>query len=352
MITAKRAPPIVVLLAMLGLVPSAGGCHVYRSDVGKVCDAEQLSQGSLRAGRSQLFNWMERNVASTEGIHLVQDLVMKDTRGVGVRVREEARKVGVPSCALAEHAELQAKDEDFHTDMVNLCTGNASRGDGSVARLDVVQADDAERMREISEWTTTNAKSPDTLAIVAHMATLPPRQRGAVLRTEAGKVGIASCLLASTLDAPPPSVSPVIAPQVNPNYSVVKVEGSVKNQAVIAAALTSQNTSSAINSCYSNALVGNPTLAGDVVVQLAFDATGRVSKVTEGPSAVKGPILQCIATAMMSVALSGPPPDGGKKGAKATVKLLLAPSTSGPGFAASIDLEGPGTKGGHGPRRR
>src|SRR5208282_1926677 len=99
-----RALSIALLGGMLTL-PSM--CNVYRSDVTKLCDAEQLSRDSLKANRSGVFTWMEHSVGSSEAIILVRELEGKDMRGIAVALHEEARKVGLTACALADQAEMQ-----------------------------------------------------------------------------------------------------------------------------------------------------------------------------------------------------------------------------------------------------
>ncbi len=151
---------------------------------------------------------MERNVATSQAVILVRELEGKDSHGIAVELRDEARATKLTACALADQADMLAKDDDYRADIANLCAGSAARTDGSQARLDVVLADDAERMREITLWTTTNAKSSDTVAFVAKMAGSPPRQRGTILRTEAAGLGLTDCLMATTLASPPPSLTP------------------------------------------------------------------------------------------------------------------------------------------------
>jgi hypothetical protein len=311
-------------------------CNVYRSDIGKLCDAEQLSQGSLKGNKGALTTWMERNVASSEGVIFVRTLESKDTRGIGVQLRDEARKVGLPSCTLADQAEMQAKDEDYRTDIVNLCAGSAPRADGSVARLDVLGADDAERMRELAAWSATNAKSLDTAGIVAKLGATGPRQRGNYLRAEAAKVNVTSCLMASTLDALPPPPPPPVS-QVNPNFTVLKVDGPAKNQLPIAYAVVGRDAAAAINACYAIALSTTPTLAGKASFKVVIDGSGHVVKASDDGSSVTGPVVGCIATALGTVSLALPPPDGGKKGTKASITLQLTPSSAGPGYGATTD---------------
>jgi len=311
-------------------------CNVYRSDIGKLCDGEMLSQGSLKGGRAALFSWMERAVSSSEGIILVRDLEGKDTRGIGVELRDEARKVGLSTCALADQADMQAKDDDLRADLSNLCAGSAPRSDGSIARLDLLTVDDAERGRELVEWVRRNARSTDTVAIVQKVVAAAPKQRGAALRAEAGKLGVTSCAMATTLDAPPPEVAPVGTPPAAPSYVVVKVETAAKNVYAIASALVADDAASAINACYAALLGASPKASGRVTMKLTPDSTGRVIKASDEGSQLKGPVVDCLAKAMRSVATNGPLPETGRK-AKATVTLLLTPAPPGAGNGAAIE---------------
>ncbi len=321
--------------ALAALVTLPSMCNVYRSDVGKLCDAEQLSRSSLKTDKSTLFVWMERNVASGNGIVLVRGLEGKDTHGIAEQLHDEARKVGLSSCALADQAETQAKDEDFRGDLANLCAGSASRGDGTIARLEILGVDDAERLREILAWTSTNARSPDTKGVLARLAALAPRQRGGYLRGEAAKVGVTTCLMAATLDVAPRPPAPVT--QINPNFTVVKIDGPAKNQMPIGAAVTLGETAGEINNCFGAALLPTPTLTGKVSYKFMIDPVGHFSRVTDDGSTLKGPVVACIAGVLEKTTLGSPPVDGGKKGAKAGLTLLLSPTTTGPGYGAVVD---------------
>ena len=328
-----RALATALFGAMLTL-PSM--CNVYRSDVGKLCDSEGLSGNSLKANRSALFTWMERTVASSEAVILVRDLEGKSTHGISVELKDEARKVGLAVCPLADQAELLAKEEDYHSDIVNLCAGSAPKGDGSIARLEILTADDTERMRELVDWTQTNAKSGDTATIVAKLGATPPRQRGALLRAEGAKVGVVSCVMAATLETPPPPVAPPIdTHQVNPTFVVTKADGAGRNPLLIAQTITGSGQAP-INACYATALAATPTLAGKVGIKFALDASGHISSPVNDGSTVKGSLLACILTAVGSVTLATPPET--KKGAaKGGVTLQLTPVTNDPGFTATID---------------
>jgi len=336
-ILGKQGRRAAILFGLLAVGAPLGGCHPYKSDVGRLCDAEQLSATSLKANRSGLFNWMGRHVASTPGITLVKELEGKGLHGIADGLREAARQAGVPSCALAEQADMLGKDEDYQNDMTNLCTGNAAKADGSVARLDIVEADDAERMREIVEWSRANAKSTDTAPFVAKLAAAVPKQRGTLLRAESARVGVASCLMASTLDSTPPP-PPVIAATVAPNFAVVKVTGPSGNQAALADAITMRDNAAAINACYAAGLSATPTLNGRVTTELSFEATGHhVAKATDDGSQLKGTILTCIQAAYVAMVIDKGLPEHPKKGMfKASVTLQLSPSPA-PGFNASID---------------
>jgi hypothetical protein len=322
----------------LGALVLANGCHPYRSDIGKLCDSEQLSQSSLKGNRAQIFTWMERNVASSAGVLLVKDLEGKDTRGIGLRLRDEARTTGVPACALADQAEMLAKDEDYLTDVTNLCTGTAAKADGSLARLDLVEADDAERMREIIEWSSSNAKSHDTPAFIAKLAAAPPRQRGTLLRAEAGRLSVAGCLMAGTLDTMPRPPAPIV-PVPNPTFTVVAVDAPAKSVMPIATAFIGRDVAGAINGCYSVALSSAPQLGGKAILEIQYDPMDRfATKVTDGGGAVHGAVIDCIAAAMLGrLPGTGHPEKGKKAGSVATVTLLMTPVMGAPGYTATID---------------
>ncbi len=344
---ATRALSTALLGGMLTL-PSM--CNVYKSDVGKLCDSQQLSQTSLKSDRAKLFTWMEGNVASSEAIVLVRELEGKDLHGIATLLRDESRKAGLTACALADQSELQAKDDDVHTDMVNLCAGSAPAKDGSVARLDILTADDAERMREMQEWTATNALSPDTVAVVAKIAAAPRGQRGTILRAKANDAGVPSCLMAGTLDALPPAPAPVDLHQVNPNFTIMKVDGPPKNQFPLAHAIMGRETASAINSCYAIELAKNPKLTGKVALKLTVDPLGHVTKVVDDGTTLKGPLVPCMSAPLLQVILVQGLPDttvpGPRRSAKpssigeatkSTVTFQLNPTTTGEGWTASID---------------
>lgn len=321
-----------------GMLTLPSMCNVYKSDITKLCDAELLSQVTLKTNRTQLFTWMERNVASSEAVIFVGQIEAKDAHGISAALHEEARKASLPSCTFADQAELQAKEEDFRTDLTNLCAGSAAKSDGSIARLDVAAADDAERMREILEWVGTNAKSADTLPLVQKIGALPPRQRGTALRAEAGKVAATSCPMSLTLDAPPPPPPPPVEPRkADPSFVLLKVDGSAKNQLTVAQGLIGKDAAQAINNCYAQGLTTTATLAGKVTLKLQIDPTGRITSAANDASALKGPVVACIGGALSGMALGAPLPDGGKKGAKASVTLDLEPAAGGSGFSAAID---------------
>ena len=320
-----------------GVLTLPSMCNVYQSDVNKICSAEQLTSGTLKANRHELFDWMGRTVASSEGVLLVKDLATRDTRSIGVTLRDEARKVGLPACPLADQCDALAKEQDYVTDITNLCTGHASRPDGSMARLDVYQADNTERMREIATWVSVNARSPDTAPLVAKLASITdPRPRAAALRAEAAKVGLTNCLLATVLESPPPP-PPAPVSVINPTFTVIKVDGP-KNAAPVAQSLVAPDVASAITACYTAALIGTPTLAGRIDLKLTYDVAGKVSKASEESSTLKGPINDCIRAAASNATL-GQPPETGKKPLKATVTLALAPTSTG-AASATVDLKG------------
>jgi hypothetical protein len=321
-----------------GMLTLPSMCNVYKTDVGKLCDAEQLSQSSLKGNKSQLFTWMERNAASAEAVILVRNLESKDTRGFGLLLRDEARKQGFTACALADQADMQAKDEAYKTDMQNLCNGSAPRSDGSVARLDILSADDAERMREMVAWSSSNGSSPDMATFVSKLAGAPPRQRGALLRAEATNVGVTSCLRASTLETPPPAPpGPVDTHVVFPNFTLMKVDGPSKNQSLIALKLTEPAAGAAINACYALALENKASLTGKVAVRITLDSSGTITRASDDGSTVKGSLLPCVEAAVHGISLGTALPEGGRKGAHATVTMLFTPSTVGPGYSATVD---------------
>jgi hypothetical protein len=349
MATCARLSLMMGGLALGGLL-LASGCNPYRSDIGKLCDAEQLSQSSLKGNRAQIFAWMERHVTSSAGIILVKDLEGNDTRGIGLRLRDEARRAGVPSCALAEQAEMLAKDQDYQTDVTNLCAGSAAKADGSLARLDIVEADDAERMREIIEWSASNAKSHDTRAFIAKLAAAPPRQRGTLLRAEANRVSVASCLMAGTLDTMPRPPAPIV-PVPNPTYTVLSVDAPKSTELAVATAFIGADVAGVINGCYSVALSSAPRLAGKAIIEVQYDPTDRLaSKLSDGRGPVRGPMIDCIANGLVGrLAGAGHPEHAKKFEVHATVTLLFTPVVNAAGYTATID---PSMLGGSRPKHR
>ncbi len=117
---------------------------------------------------------------------------------------------------------------------------------------------------------------------------------------------------------------------------VLKVDASSKNQMPVAHVITTR-AAAGINACYAAALATTPTVAGKVVMQLAFSATGTITSASDTSSTLKGTLLTCISTALLTTPTNSPLPDSGKQGAKATVTLQLAPATTGPGYGATID---------------
>ena len=339
-----------------GMLTLPSMCNVYKSDVGKLCDAEQLSQGSYRANKLELFNWMERNVGSSEGIILVRNLEAKDAHGISNALRDEARKVELPSCTLADQAETQAKDDDFHTDLANLCAGSALRDDNSTARLDIAGAEDAERMREITLWTNTNFKSQEARAIIAKMASLAPQQRPAYIKAEAAKVGVAPCGLVAVLAAAPPAPVPVMSSQARPNFALTRIDAPVKAQEVIVRNLTTGVLPGQINNCYAVALASTPTLAGKLVMNVTFDKEGHAAVVTDDGSTMPGTVISCVTSVLQQLSMgssapaappsraghSKPTAGGPTVPIKAGLTLDCTPSTVGPGYGAIFALAKPG----------
>jgi hypothetical protein len=206
----------------------------------------------------------------------------------------------------------------------SLCSGAAVTAGGNVARLDVAPADDAERIREIREWTVTNLKSPEALAFVDGLAQTAVQGRPAFLRAEASRLGLSACDLASTLERPPPAPMAVNIVTL-PSYAVTKVDGGQRLQEVITGTLGGGNAAQAVDTCYGQALLKTPTIAGSVSLRLTFDAKGKVAKAEEASSTLGSPqVVKCITSGLVGIQLV-PAQDGKAPLVKCSATLALAP---------------------------
>jgi hypothetical protein len=336
---------------MLAALPSLPSCNIYHADVERICDAEHRSGISLKADPPGLQSWLQRSVASPEAVVLLNQLQAESLRDRAIHIRGEARNQSIAACPLADSFDALAKDDDYKTAVVSLCTGEAVSDQGGVARLDVTYADDTERMREITDWTITNLRSQQAQSVVARMSQAPVKERGAILRAEAGKFGLTSCALAATLDTPPPPSATAKLVSL-PSYVVASIETQYHLEKPIAESITGSATAAMINGCYGPALAKTPALEGNVVLHLSLDARGKVAKSESANSTLPNPgVVRCIQNGMMGVVLVPADPKNEKPmpSFKLTVTLSLAPLRSPaptgwpnlPGAAASPDAGAP-----------
>jgi hypothetical protein len=276
--------------------------NAYHADIERICDAEHRSGLSVKTDATGVQNWLQHSVASADGVVLLNQLQAEAPRDRAVQLRTEARSQSIAACPLADSFDLLAKDDDYKTGIASLCSGESVTGQGSIARLDVAYADDAERMRELADWAQLNLKSSEAQNVVTRMAQAAVKDRGAILRGEATKVGIPACALAVTLDQPaPPSALQVVS---LPAFSVTTVDAPGKLQRVLSDSLTSGPIVPVINACYGPALAKTPTLAGSVVLRMMVDSKGRVTKAEDGGSALGNQtVLRCILNAVSGAVL-------------------------------------------------
>jgi hypothetical protein len=314
-----------VVLALVGLwtIPGLPTCmNVYRTDVERMCDAEHRSGKTVRADAAGLMAWVQRNVTSAQGVVLQGELAAETFRDRAVHLRTEARNQHFTACPLADAFDAFAVDDEYRTAVVALCDGEVMTEGGSVARLDVTPADDAERMREIREWTVTNLKGAQALAFVDRLAQSSVQGRPAVLRAEASRLALSSCALAATLERPPPS--PLAENYVAlPSFTVTRVDAPGKLQEAVVGAL-SFNGAQTVGTCYGQALVKTPALAGSVGLRFILDGKGKVSKVEETSSSLgNAAAVKCITAGLVGTQLISSQEKN--VGTKYSATLVLAP---------------------------
>jgi hypothetical protein len=332
----------VLALANATLAPM---CLTYKSDIQRMCDAEHL--GGVKADSPALMEWLKRNVSTPDGVVLVNELSTKSARDRSLQLQAEARKLGFPGCPMADSFEALAKDQDWKQDVANLCDGHALLPGGfAAAVLDIgALTDDGERLREITEWSQAQLKTPDAQAFVSKLAQVAPRNRGQALRAEATRAAITTpCAVADALDRPLSTPSKAVAAPVLPtftitNYDIDKRSGKYANVAIDGV----KGIGAAINSCYASGLVRDPKMNGKVSVKVALDGTGRVlSASTDGSALSDKKVLKCIATDAFGNATLPKPPDKG--GVKFSIGFVLSPTTSAAAQPVTVALtvKGPG----------
>lgn len=312
----------VFLAALPPLVPS---CLTYKNDVEKLCDAEHASGIAEAADDAKLADWMERNVASGQGVILAKELSTKGKRDRSMQLRGEATKFGIAACPLADSYEAVSKAELFTQDVTNLCAGRALQDSGGVALLDISSApDDAERLREITGWSSSNVKSPEAQAIVTRVSQSPPQARGSLLRAEAGKVKVAPCAVADALDAPLPRPAKLAPASPVPTFTVVKYEGNKKLGSTYLDGLRSRADDA--NICYAAGLARDPKLTGKVTLRSSVDISGKVlSSKDDGSTLADKKVVKCVADAIDGFKLNTPPL---KAAEKVGVTMVFTPATS------------------------
>ena len=320
-----RAQAWVVGLAGLWTVPSLPTClNVYRSDVERICNAEQRSGKTVKADAAGVKDWIERNVASGPAVVLEGQLASESPHDRAVHLRTEARNESIGTCPLADSYEAYAVEDDYKTAVAALCDGKTVTEGGDVARLDVAPADDAERIREIRDWTLTTLKGAEALALVDRLAQTAAQGRPAMLRAEASKVGITSCALAAILEHPPPVPLAEVYVAL-PSFTVTHGDAPAKVQEGISALLLIGTPAQTVANCYGPALVKTPALAGTVSLRLTFDPKGKVAKGEETASSLGNPAIgKCIASGLAGELLI--PEKAAGNGVKYTVTLSLAPA--------------------------
>ena len=101
-----------VLLAVLLLAATFTACGSYKKDLDNLCNGLERSGASKDGGSekfSKMAEWMSENVSSSEGRELFQGLAMVDSETKVRILREEAKKVGITSCPLADAWEAGLK---------------------------------------------------------------------------------------------------------------------------------------------------------------------------------------------------------------------------------------------------
>jgi lambda repressor-like predicted transcriptional regulator len=212
--------------------------------------------------------------------------------------------------------------------VANLCDARAVLPGGGSALLDLsTLPDDAERLREIREWSLAQLKTTEAQDIVPRMGQVAPKDRGQALRAEAARAGIAPpCALADALDRPLPAVAKPLVSAL-PTLTITGYESDKAARRYTGAALDAVRLAgAAINACYASGLARDPRLSGKLSIKLSLDASGKVvSSTADGVSLGDKRVVKCIQTDGVS-AMSFPKPEKGP--VKFSVGLSLAPATS------------------------
>jgi hypothetical protein len=299
--------------------------NVYRSDVERICDAEHRSGRTVKADAAGVMKWISESVTSAQGVVLENQLQAESARDRAVQLRSEARAQALGGCPVADAFEAYAVDDEYRTAVQSLCNGEASSG----ARLDVAPADDAERMREIRDWTLTNLRGPLALAFVDRLAQTEVQGRPALLLAEASRLGLPGCALSATLERPPPTPIPVTL-VVLPSYAVSRVDAPQKIQDAVLGTLAVGNAAQVIDNCYGQALLKSPTLAGSVTLRLTLDKSGKLTKAEETSSSLGSPqVVKCIASGLPGSLLIPAQPDKAPP-VKCTATLSFVPVRGSP----------------------
>jgi hypothetical protein len=340
-------PTLGRLVAVLALANAtlAPMCLSYKSDIQRTCDAEHLA--GVKADSPALIEWLKRNVNTPDGVVLANELSTKSPRDRSLQLQAEARKEGFPGCPLADSFEALAKDQAWKQDVANLCDGHALLPGGfAAAVLDIgALTDDGERLREITEWSQAQLKTPDAQTFVGKLEKVAPRNRGQALRAEATRAGITTpCSVADALDRPLPTAPKPVAAPVLPTLTITTYDSDKPNAKYRNTAIDGvKGIGASINTCYAGGLLRDPKLNGKVSVKVSLDGTGKVlSASTDGSALTDKKVLKCIAGEAFANATLPKPPDKG--GVKFTIGFGLSPTTSSAVLPVSVALavKGPG----------
>jgi hypothetical protein len=324
MTTSMRA--LTALFASMAFGNAIPNClNVYHLDVERICDAEHRSGLTVKGDAAGVQAWLQKSIASPEGVVLLNQLQAEGPRDRAVQLRTEARNQSLATCPLADSFEGLAKDDDYKSAIASLCAGESVSAQG-VARLDVASASDADRMSEIAAWTAQNSKSPEAQSFVARVAAANVKDRGNMFRAEAGKVGISACPLGSVLDQPPPASTAV--PVVSLPYFTLSSVDPSKVQRFVYDGFTTGPIPQIINGCYGPALAKTPALAGSVSLHLTVDGKGKLAKVEDAASPLgNANVVRCMVNGLTgaSVLLVTDNTQHAMPSFKCTVNLALSP---------------------------
>jgi hypothetical protein len=300
--------------------------NIYHLDVERMCDAEHRSGLTVKTDAAGVQAWLQRNIASPEGVVLLGQLQNESAKDRAVQLRFEAKRQSIAACPLADSFDVLAVEEDYKAAVGALCAGEKVNSQGGVARLDVAQASDADRLSEIASWTRLNLSSPGTQELVDRMAAATVKDRGGVLRAEGAKLGITSCPLADVLDkAPPPSGASLVA---LPYFTVSSVDPP-RLERIVTEAFFKNPAQGTIDACYGPALAKSPKLAGTLGIRSQMDLKGKLVKVEDGGGTLgSAAVSKCIVNGMSGITLvpTGDKPEKMTTGLlKFTVTLALSP---------------------------